>query len=581
MPTDQPLAIIGSYGLRKYGGRLAEEFLTKLYGIQGVRVFREMGDNCSIIGGINFGIESLCRQVSWSIQPASTENKSLEQAAFVQECREDLSHTWPDFLSEVLTETLYGWSYFEVLYKLRKGPKQEDGSLRSQFTDGKYGWRKFAFRGQDTLDHWEFDEEGGIQGMWQWTLERPVRTLIPIQKALLFRTRTHKNNPEGRSLYRNCYRDWFFLKRLQEVEGIGIERNLNGLPVAEVPLRILDSRGAADDIALYNQISDTVRKIRVDERMGVVFPAQEENDRKTGFNLRLLSGGQTTNMADPVIRRYESRIAASLLADFILVALDKVGSHAAVSSKTQLFAVALSAILDSITEVLNKYAIGPLMDLNGVPFEYRPKFVHGDISQTELKDLADYVSKLAGAGLIQGTHSLEQELLTRGSLPLVNDGGSSNAIGSIPLGGAGLDTDEADEQRARIDWKSAPAGPQILAVQQLLVSVAQGELPRDAAIGILTTILPLSEDQADNLMGSIGQGFEPKPKAVAPAMVGPDGKPVAPQQTQPKPGQAENLGAEQERGAVPPANDPSKDEVAANDGGRFPDNKKDSSKKVK
>ena len=58
---------------------------------------------------------------------------------------------------------------------------------------------------------------------------------IPIDKALLFRTKSRKDNPEGRSILRNAYRSWYFKRRIQEVEGIGIERDLAGLPVMYAP----------------------------------------------------------------------------------------------------------------------------------------------------------------------------------------------------------------------------------------------------------------------------------------------------------------------------------------------------------
>ena len=58
---------------------------------------------------------------------------------------------------------------------------------------------------------------------------------IPMSKALLFRTKSRKNNPEGRSILRNAYRSWYFKRRIQEIEGIGIERDLAGLPVMHGP----------------------------------------------------------------------------------------------------------------------------------------------------------------------------------------------------------------------------------------------------------------------------------------------------------------------------------------------------------
>jgi hypothetical protein len=112
-------------------------------------------------------------------------------------------------------------------------PHQKDGKTRSKYTDGKIGWRKMPIRSQETLQRWVFDESGGNMGMVQLAPPKYETTFLPIEKCLLFRSTTIKNNPEGRSFLRNAYRPWFYKKRLEEIEGIGIERDLAGLPVAQ------------------------------------------------------------------------------------------------------------------------------------------------------------------------------------------------------------------------------------------------------------------------------------------------------------------------------------------------------------
>ena len=125
----------------------------------------------------------------------------------------------------------FGYSVFEIVYKIRRGPNSRSPKFRSNFTDGLVGWRKIAMRAQDTISEWVIDEDGGIRGYYQNAAPNYETVFIPIEKSLLFRTEVNKNNPEGRSLLRNAYRSYYFLKRIQELEAIGIERELAGLPV--------------------------------------------------------------------------------------------------------------------------------------------------------------------------------------------------------------------------------------------------------------------------------------------------------------------------------------------------------------
>ena len=78
---------------------------------------------------------------------------------------------------------------------------------------------------------WEYDDSDNLIGMTQQPPPDYGLFTIPMSKAMLFRTESVKDNPEGRSILRNAYRSWYFKRRIQEIEAIGIERDLAGLPV--------------------------------------------------------------------------------------------------------------------------------------------------------------------------------------------------------------------------------------------------------------------------------------------------------------------------------------------------------------
>ncbi len=396
------LDVLGATGLKRSDGLINEEWLPQLKGTTAVNVFRQMRDNDPIIGAFMLSVESLIRQVRFYAQPA---NKSLEahkEAEFLESCMGDMNHTFSDFLSEVMSMLIYGWSYFEIVYKIRKGPDQKDSKYRSMYSDGRIGFRKIATRSQDTLQRWEIDKTGGIQGMWQVSPPTYNLTLIPIEKAILFRTQTNKNNPEGRSILRNAFRPWYFKKKLEEIEAIGIERDLSGLPILEVPPEIMSSGASAADKALRTNLENMVQQIKRDEREGMVIPSELDPDGKpTGYRFRLLSsGGRRAVDVDGAIKRYESRMAMSVMAEFLMLGMDKVGSFALASTKTHMFSVALGSIVDQVCQTFNRFAVNRLMTLNGVPVENWPKLAHGDIESPELKEISNYVVGLTDSGII-------------------------------------------------------------------------------------------------------------------------------------------------------------------------------------
>lgn len=413
----------GRTGLQQVEGYIYEEFLPQLQGTRAVKIYREMSENDPIIGAVLFAIDMFMRRVKWRVQPAGEDAKSEADAKFLDECMDDMSMTWPDLISEVNTMLPYGWSYFEILYKRRVNKNRADGNAQSKFNDGKIGWRKFDPRAQDSLQNWDFaDDDSSLLGMWQ----RPAPTFelryIPIGKALLFRTTSRKNNPEGRSVLRNAYRPWYFKKRIEEIEGIGIERDLAGLPFAEIPAKMLGANASDADKAMVQSIKTLVGNVRRDQQEGVIWPQDWDDKGNPQYTFKLLSSGGTRQFStDQTITRYEQRMAMTVLADFILLGNDSSGSYALSTSKSGMFQASLSAWLDIIKDTINNYAVPRLFRLNGMDGPY-PGIKYDPVQEPSLQDLAVYIAALAGAGaqLFPDTN-LENYFRERANMPLRED----------------------------------------------------------------------------------------------------------------------------------------------------------------
>jgi hypothetical protein len=441
---------IGSTGLNRFMGMIEEEADRELRGDRWVKKVIEM-QNDPVIGAMLFAAEMLCRQVQWDVSPYSSETESLAIADFVKAAIfDDQSMTWQDNTSEILSMLPWGWYYPEIVWKQRLG--QTPGSYRdeqgreqqlpqSKFDDGLIGIRKLAPRAQETRDKWEFDPAGGIQGMWQRSADMMNPVLIPIDKALLFRTTSRKNSPEGKSLLRAPWRPYFYKHHMEQVEAIGIERDLAGFPVARIPSEFMNATATADQKAVLAAYERIVTEIKRDEREGIVLPSDRDDQGGYLYALELLSSGGSRQIdPDKPIQRYNALIAGSMLADFMLLGHESVGSFALASSKTNLFCIALGAFLDVIKDIVNRHLIPRLLQLNGMDLKRAPTAVHDDVEQIDIAELGDYVSKLSGAG-IEGVFTPEAQryLLQRANIPVAEeDAQVPNDTGGDPPGGEGL-----------------------------------------------------------------------------------------------------------------------------------------------
>ena len=421
MPKRPDLTEIGSTGLRRTGGTVYEEFLVSLRGRRGAKVYREMSENDPVIGSILYAIEKIILRLEWTINPASDKQEDRDTAEFVEQCLYDMSDSWDSTLSQILSMLVYGYAFHEIVYKIRDGAGNEDPSRRSAFSDGKIGWRKWPIRGQETHNNWMFDEGGGIQGFEQIDPYGAGIHRIPIDKGLLFRTTSAKNNPEGKSLLRTSYRPWYFKRRIEEMEAIGIERDLAGLPIAYMPPEYLSSAATADQQAVRDSIVSIVQNVKRNEQEGIVFPLVFDDRGNKMFSIELLnSGGSRQFDTDKVISRYDQRIAMSVLSDFILLGHERTGSFALGSSKIDLWTMAIEAICKSIAEVINYHAIPRLLKMNGMKIGSTPQLVYSEVSHIDLAEIADYVSKLTTAGAITPDEEMEEFLRGLAGLPMAN-----------------------------------------------------------------------------------------------------------------------------------------------------------------
>lgn len=408
---------LGRTGLSHSGGQINEEFLTSLQASRGIKIYKEMRDNDPIIGAVMMAIMNLVRQTEWNVEPFDESTSAQADADFMKECMEDMNMSWSDLVSDIMSMIIFGWSFFEIVYKVREGGPLHHANS-SKFTDGKIGWKKLAIRSQDSLDGWDMTERGEVKAMRQSAFPDFTIRTIPMSKSLLFRTSVWKDNPQGRSILRNAYRPWFFKKRMEEVEGIGIERDLNGIPIAFVPPQILLDDANPEEKQTLAAIVEMVKNIRNDSQAGIVLPSVYDENSNKLFTLDLLTTlGKRNFDLNATINRMNLTIATSMLADFVLIGHTAVGSFAMASSKTKVFSTAIGSYLDTITDVFNRRAIPMLMELNGNATHEIPRLVHGDIETIDLENLADYLNSLSAAGIDLTGEDMLRHLATQAGMP--------------------------------------------------------------------------------------------------------------------------------------------------------------------
>jgi hypothetical protein len=425
--------VLGVSGSNVRNGQIrADEFLPELRGKRAIRKYREMRDNDSTIGSAMYAVEQMLRDVPIKVEPVDESEEAKKWSDFIKSVLDDMDHTLDDHISESLSFLTFGFSLFEVVYKRRVGPNERSKKKHSKYTDGLIGVRKLAPRAQWTINQFDVDlREGEVLGYYQdvtsgYSLSS---SYIPMRKTLYYRTTAINGDPSGRSILRNAYTAYERLNQIQQYEAIGIERELAGIPVIEVPAEYLGPDATDAQVAFVNNIKEIGRDLKFNEQGYLIKPSdtypgkegEPSNVKLVDFSLMSSSGTRNIDI-DPVVKRYQHDIARSVLAEFIMLGGGSTGSYALSKSKSDLFLRALESYIQTIVDVLNKQLVEALWKINGLDYQYMPKIVAGDVAPHDLKDLGAYLRNLNGAGISYADDlPIVNALLDQAELPNVDE----------------------------------------------------------------------------------------------------------------------------------------------------------------
>ncbi len=392
---------LGAGGPSSSLGQIAEEAESKLKGTAKYTEFQKMSDTDSVCGGILLAITGILQNITWKVDndPYGILEESLDNVG------------WYDMITDIVSYLTYGFSLFEGTLKLNKRKK--------------YVWKALEGRPQTSVKRWVFDRRNRPIAFVQKRPSDKREVEIPLVRCLHFRTTTFKDNPEGKSIMRNGYRDWYYRTNIERIESIGIERDLTGLPILKPSedADLTDDEGTINDLGTWAW--QVVQRIKRNEQEGVVLPF--------GWEFELLgSPGKRQFDLNAVIQRYDSRIALSMLSQFLILGIaSSSGSFALSKEQSELFYKAVEGFAANIAHTVNTQFIGAsgLATLNNL--KTPPKLVPIGANRPDLGEIASFLGRLLKFNVIQPDDRLEQELRRMAFLP------EKESASSRPIEGGG------------------------------------------------------------------------------------------------------------------------------------------------
>lgn len=433
-PKTSPTTLIGQSGLPYaygYGGDalgltyvVTDDPVAELRGQSRARILRQMGENDLTLAGVLFALKTLIRSAEWQVIAADKTIAAKKMAEDVSDMLfKRLERSFMDVIGEACTAFHYGFAPIEFVYRQRE--------------DSRYEIRTFKLRSQLRITQWFMDDEETPQGFTIQT-DYGAQRDVPLDRCVNVRVEATLDNPEGYSILRPTWRTWKRKEQIENAEGRYALRAA-GFPLVRIPGKLFNPQ-TPEDIEIRASFDLLLADLAKDQKGALLLPSDvDANTKALLYDVSYViadarRGGDMT----PIINRFNQQMAASMLADFILLGGDGTKPSFALSSdKTDMFTKAIMWALRMIGQAFTTQALTRMWELNGYEPALMPKIEARDVADTSIANAAAYLKDLVGANVITPDDKLEEHMREVAQLPVADPTSSREPPAPVAPGQAG------------------------------------------------------------------------------------------------------------------------------------------------
>lgn len=397
-----PTETKGAPGTAIYGGYIQEaEKNAKLIGREKYRTYSEILTNTAIVAAGTRYFLNLVAKATWRVIPANDSAQARAFADHLELMMGDMTTPWHRVVRRAAMYRFYGFSVQEWTAK-----RNEDGTISMMDIEP---------RPQITVERWDVDRTGTVQGILQRSPQTQEEIYLPRSKLVYLVDDTLNDSPEGLGLFRHVVEPAKRLQRFEQLEAFGFEADLRGVPIGRVPFAELQAavdRGeitAEQKATIEKPMMDFIRNHIKSPSLGLLLDSityQSDDEASTpssvqqwGIDLLTSSANSQKEVAD-AIERLNQEIARILGVEGLLLGSTNHGSQALSTDKSHNFALIIDSTLAELTETFQKDFINPIWDLNGWPEELKPSFKTEATQYRDVTQITAALKDMATAGAV-------------------------------------------------------------------------------------------------------------------------------------------------------------------------------------
>ena len=404
-----PIGVTGAAGNTMYGANIYdadfehEELNPELQGRKKYEKYLNMLATVTIIAASVRYFLNLTARSSWSFRPADDDSEEAKDYAAKAEqiLLKDPKTSWHRTVRRMALYRFYGFSIQEFTVYRRP--------------DGVISIYDIMNRPQSTIHEWHLDPK--TQEITAVNQEHPQSFetyTIPRYKMLYIVDDTISDSPAGLGLMRHIVAAADALKRYEQLEGVGFETDLHGIPIGRAPLSRLAQMVKSGQLSeaqkkeleaplrafLKGHIKTSKLSMLLDSHP---YHSQDEANRPSPqkqWDLELLKSSTTSLEAvAATIQRLNREVARVLGTEQLMLGEGMSGSFALSKDKTQSFILLVEGALKEMREVVTRDILGPMWEINGWPEDMMPLPVTESVNYKDVEEIARTLQYIALAGV--------------------------------------------------------------------------------------------------------------------------------------------------------------------------------------
>lgn len=401
-----PTKTLGVSGAAVYGGEIQDnELNTKLQGSARYRTYSDILTNVSIVGAGTRYFLNLLAKAEWKAIPSDKEGVNPTEAERMAELVEDILHDmttpWFRVVRRAAMYRFYGFSVQEWTAKRRE--------------DGVLGLMDIEPRPQSTIERWDVDVSGTVQGIVQDSPQSGQEIYLPRGKVVYIVDDTLRDAPDGLGIFRHLAEPAMRLQEYQKFEAYGYEMDMRGVPLLRAPIAAIEAAVAAGTIeegeakrafaALDTFLKDHARSPDTGLRLdSAVYQTSDERLAPTGqrmWDMEILNSeaAESSLAINVAIERLNREMARLMGVEHLLLGGDGQGSLALSRDKTNNFGLLVDSSLMELTTSMENDVLGPLWRINGWDEELMPELRTEQIQYRQIEQITQALKDMAQAGL--------------------------------------------------------------------------------------------------------------------------------------------------------------------------------------